>query len=252
LGGLVTAELLSAALGNEHQITLVAPNRMFTFYPGLVQLAFGAYTIEDVRFDLQARLSELKIHFVQGNVTGIDGYDCTVDITGDDYNGTMGYDFLVLATGPKLAIDRVPGFFENSHHLLGVNPALRFGQAVQDFKGGNIVLGLCPDAKLPVAVCETAFALANRFEMEMAAEDVNIRVIFPDSLESAFGGAQFSAQLEKAFSKHGINVLYDIPISEVTPSEVDSSKGHRIGYDYADAYAAISGPRDVQDSGSRR
>jgi hypothetical protein len=34
----------------------------------------------------------------------------------------MNYDFLVLATGPQLAIDRVPGFFENSHHLLGVNP----------------------------------------------------------------------------------------------------------------------------------
>jgi len=67
--------------------------------------------------------------------------------------------------------------------------------------------------------------------MEMAAEDVNIRVIFPESLESAFGGAQFSAQLEKAFSKHGINVLYDIPITKVTPSEVDSASGHRIEHD---------------------
>jgi len=230
-GGLVTAEILSAALGNEHQITLVAPNRMFTFYPGLVQLAFGAASIEDVRFDLEARLNELKIHFVKGNVTGIDGYDCTVDIVGDDCNGTMNYDFLVLATGPQLAIGRVPGFFENSHHLLGVNPALRFGKAVREFTGKNIVVGLCPGAKLPVAVCETAFALARRFEMELAAEDVNIRVIFPESLESAFGGAHFSAQLEKAFSKHGINVLYDIPISDVTSSDLHSSKGHTIEHD---------------------
>jgi NADH dehydrogenase FAD-containing subunit len=45
-GGLVTAEILSAELGKEHQITLVAPNRMFTFYPGLVQLAFGASSVE--------------------------------------------------------------------------------------------------------------------------------------------------------------------------------------------------------------
>lgn len=40
-GGLVAAEKLVASLDSAHQITLVAPNRKFTFYPALVHLAFG-------------------------------------------------------------------------------------------------------------------------------------------------------------------------------------------------------------------
>ena len=230
-GGLVTAELLSEKLGNEHQISLVAPNRMFTFYPQLVQVAFGALSPDEIRFDLEGRLRELNVHFIQGKVVDIDAYYGNVEVVGEDYNGKIAYDFLVLAVGPKLAIDDIPGFFDNSNHLLGVNPALRFGDAINEFRSGNIVLGMCPGARLPVAICETAFALARRFESQMASEDANIRVIFPNSLDAAFGGAHISAEVERAFSRHGINVLYDISISEVTAEEVCSREGHRIQHD---------------------
>lgn len=230
-GGLVAAETLSERLGGQHQITLIAPNRMFTFYPKLVQVAFGALSPDEIRFDLESRLRQLNVHFVQGKVVDIDGYYGNVDVVGEDYNGKMAYDFLVLAVGPKLAIDDIPGFFEYSNHLLGVNPALRFRDAIDDFRGGNIVLGMCAGARLPVAICETAFALARKFEKEMAVEDTNIRVIFPSSLDDAFGGAHLSAEVEKAFSKHGINVLYDISISEITDQDVYSTDGHRIHHD---------------------
>ena len=230
-GGLITAEILSERLGNEHQITLVAPNRMFTFYPKLVQVAFGALSPDEIRFDLESRLRELKVHFIQGKVVSIDAYSGNVDVVGEDFNGELAYDFLVLAMGPKLAIDEIPGFFENSNHLLGVNPALRFGDAIRDFRAGNIVLGMCPGSRLPVAVCETAFALARKFKDELATETANIRVMFPGSLDEAFGGARVSAEVEKAFSRHGINVLYDISISEVTSEDVYSTEGHRIQHD---------------------
>jgi sulfide:quinone oxidoreductase len=56
-------------------------------------------------------------------------------------------------------------------------------------------------------------------------------VIFPESLDAAFGGADLQKQLESAFRRHDITVHYDIPIAEISETDVISSAGHRIAYD---------------------
>ena len=49
------------------------------------------------------------------------------------------------------------------------------------------------------------------------------------------GSSQYTGngheQLEKAFSKHGINVLYDVPISEISSDALYSTHGHEIKHD---------------------
>ena len=153
------------------------------------------------------------------------------EIAGKDYNGEMAYDYLVIAAGRRLVTEKTPGFFEYANHLLGANAALKFGEAVKNFRAGQIIVGMCPGARLPVPVCETAFALARKFEHEIEVGSIQIKVIFPESLEAAFGGANLHKELETAFRRHGINVLYDVPISEITPEEILSAKKHRINYD---------------------
>ena len=66
-GGTIAAERLSQRLGGgEHQLTLVSMSRDFTFYPGLVRLAFGHSKPEDLTFDLAAKLHEQNVRFVHG------------------------------------------------------------------------------------------------------------------------------------------------------------------------------------------
>lgn len=230
-GGLMTAERLASALGSEHQITLVAPNRMFTFYPALVQLAFGECEQDDIQFDLAAKLNDLGVRFVQGELIRLNPVRRKAEMAGADFNGEISYDYLVIALGRRLATEKVPGFFEHAQHLLGVKAALKFGQAVRNFHDGKIIVGLCPDARLPVPVCETAFALAKKFENEMRDGKIRVSVIFPESVEAAFGGANLHKQLEAAFKRHQINVLYDVPISEISFNEIFSTKKHRIKCD---------------------
>lgn len=230
-GGLIAAERLAASLDTTHQITLVSLNRKFTFYPALVQMAFGACKPEDISFDLAAKMTDLGVRFVQGEVIDINAESRTAKITGEDFDGEIYYDYLVIALGRRLATEKVPGFFEHAQHLLGVNAALKFGAAVKNFRAGKIIVGMCPDARLPVPVCETAFALARKFENEMRDGTVQIKVIFPESLEAAFGGANLHKELEAAFKSHGINLLYDVPIREISFHEVFSSKGHQIKCD---------------------
>lgn len=230
-GGLVVAERLSAALDSSHQITLVSPNKDFTFYPSLVRLAFGESETADITFDLRRKLNHSRVHFVRGEMTAINPRAKKVTVAGDEVRGDIAYDYLVIALGRRLATEKVPGFFEHAHHLLGVKAALKFGEAVNEFREGDIIVGMCPDARLPVPVCEAAFALARKFEDDIRDGSVRIKVLFPGPLEEVFGGATIHRELESSFRHRRINVLYDVPINKITASEVLSSAGHSINYD---------------------
>ena len=230
-GGLIAAERLAASLDPSHNITLVSPNQDFTFYPSLVRLAFGECDPADIAFDLRKKLKQARVHFVHGEMTAINPRTKRVTVAGDEFRGDIGYDFLVIALGRRLATEKVAGFFEYSHHLLGVKAALKFGEAVNAFREGDIVVGMCPDAQLPIPVCEAAFALARKFEDAIRDGDIRVKVVFPGSLESVFGGATLHKELESSFRHHRINVLYDIPVSKITETEVLSSAGHAVKHD---------------------
>ncbi|MEO5858588.1 MAG: FAD-dependent oxidoreductase [Pyrinomonadaceae bacterium] len=248
-GGLVAAEHLAASVGGEHQVTLVAPNRKFTFYPGLVQLAFGKVDPEDITIDLDLKMRGLGVRYIQGEMIRIHPVRRKVEVAGDDLNGEIGYDYLILALGRRLATEKIPGFFENAQHLLGVKAAQKFGKFVDDFREGRIIVGLCPDARLPVPVCETAFALARRFDDQMRDGRVQVSVIFPGSLKDAFGGASLHKELEGAFERHGIDVHYDIPIREVSFNQIHSDAGHKIDCDLLMLVPPFRGNAAIRDLG---
>ncbi len=232
-GGLMTAEHLTKLVGGSsgHRITLVAPNDKFTFYPALVRLAFGDCAADDITFDLHEKSNELNVRFVQGEVIKLNTNLKRVKVTGDDFDGEISYDFLVIAMGRRLATEKVRGFFEHAHHLLGTKAALKFGEAVDNFEKGQIIVGLAPEAFLPVPVCETAFSLARKFEEQIESGEVSINVVFPESVQQAFGGADLHEKLEKAFEKHRIKVTTDFPVKEITDKVILSDNDKSINYD---------------------
>ena len=248
-GGLIAAERLAANLDTTHQITLVAPNRKFTFYPGLVHLAFEECETEYITFDVGAKITDIGVSYVLGEMIRIDTHRKKVEVAGEDLSGEIGYDFLVIALGRRLATEKVGGFFEYSHHLLGTGAALKFRDAVTKFEKGRILVGLCPDARLPVPMCETAFALARQFKAEIKEKTIAVSIVFPGSLEEAFGGARLHKELEEAFKRHHIDVHYDIPISEISADEVFSSNKHQIRYDLLMLIPPFRGNASLRDLG---
>jgi sulfide:quinone oxidoreductase len=232
-GGLMVAEQLSKSLGStsQHRITLVSPKDKFTFYPALVRLAFGDCSEDEISIDLPEKLSDLNVRFVQGEVIELNPNLKQVQIASKDFNGEISYDYLVIAMGRRLATEKVSGFFEHAHHLLGSKAALKFGEAVKSFKKGHLVLGLSPQAFLPVPVCETAFTLAKRFEREIGNEEISVSVVFPETIKAAFGGADLHQKLEKAFAKHHIKVITDFAVKEVTEKAIVSEEGQKVDYD---------------------
>src|SRR6185503_19323135 len=183
-GGVVAAERLAEQLGDEHQITLVSRSRQFIFYPALVRLAFGKCDVDDVSFDLRQTMLNRRVNFVEAEVAHIDPFERKVTIAHGEVEGKLPYDYLIFALGRRLATEKITGFYEHAHHLLNVDKAIKFGQAIDEFKQGRALLGQCFGARLPVPVYETAFALARHLEKKGQRDRVRITVVSPATIES--------------------------------------------------------------------
>ena len=135
-GGVVAAERLAEQLSDEHQITLVSRSRHFVFYPALVRLAFGKCNPQDVSFDLRHAMLDRRVNFIEAEIARIDPFERKVTIAHGEIEGTISYDYLIFALGRRLATERITGFYEHAHHLLNVDKAIKFGNAVAGFQQG--------------------------------------------------------------------------------------------------------------------
>jgi sulfide:quinone oxidoreductase len=229
--GVVAAERLAEQLGDEHQITLVSRTRQFVFYPALVRLAFGKCERDDVSFDLRQSLLNRKVNFIEAEVARIDPFERIVTIAHGEVEGKVGYDYLIFALGRRLATERIPGFYEHAHHLLNVDKAIKFGKAVTTLREGRVLFGQCPDARLPVPVYESAFALSRLLEEKGKRESVSITVVSPTTLESELGDFAAAAALRKILDTHRIEFLPNLSINSLTADSAKTTSGAGLDFD---------------------
>lgn len=225
------AETLASSIGDEHEITLVSKNTDFTFFPAIVPMVFGDFAPGEIKFDLRPKLAERGIKFVQGEVRAINTRRRTVEVSRDRVDSTLGFDYLVMAIGPRVVAGSVPGHFENAHHLVTVDAAMKFKDAISRFKSGSIVLGLCPEATLPVPACESAVALADKFKFEIDRGEVSVSIVFPSTFEKAFAGSSLFRNLEATFERKGIRLVSNFPVTRVKDGEIVSASGDSLKYD---------------------
>ena len=244
-GGVVATESLARQLPKEHQITLVSRSSKFIFYPELVRLAFGKCDPDDISFDLREAMLDRRVRFIQAEVARIKPESRRVVLAHGEVDGELPYDYLILALGRRLATERITGFFEHSQHLLTLEGALKFGEAVRNFHEGRAIIGQCRDARLPVPVYETAFALARRLEERGERERVRITIVSPDPPGLQFGDGDVARALRTALDDHDIEYLPDFPIEKVTPGSVLTGNGHAMNYGLLMLLPSFSGPAPV-------
>ena len=247
--GVVAAESLAKQISTDHTVTLVSRNSEFVFYPDLVRVAFGKCEPADISFDLRQTMLDHHVQFVQGEVARINPQDKQITIAHGEFAGKMGYDYLLLAPGRRLATERVKGFFEHANHLLDVEGALRLGERIDRFNGGIAVIGQCPGARLPVPAYETAFALSRLIQQRGLKEKSRITIVSPDSPRLQFGDLDMAVALRNALEEHAINYLPDFHIEHVTETSVVSSSGDWLDYNLLMLIPPFCGPSAVQQLG---
>jgi sulfide:quinone oxidoreductase len=112
-GGLPFAYDIKKTLGSNHTVTVISNNPNFNFIPSNPWLAVGWRNEEAISFELKPRLKRKDINLIVGEATEIKPDENQV-VVGDQ---TVDYDYLVLATGPKLAFDEVEGLGPKGHSI---------------------------------------------------------------------------------------------------------------------------------------
>jgi len=142
-GGVPAAYELRHALDAGHRITLVNASPRFQFVPSNPWVAVGWREPEETSLELDPYLSKHRIWFVPKAVARIAAAEKAIELA----DGTrIGYDFLVLATGPKLAFDEIPGFDRasaNSHSICTLEHAEETHRHYRAFieNPGHVVIG---------------------------------------------------------------------------------------------------------------
>ena len=106
IGGLPAAYEMKATLGNQHEVTVVNAVDYFQFVPSNPWVAVGWRKRSEITVQLEPALKNKKINFIAQAVSKIDAVKNKLTLqNGQDVD----YDYLVIATGARLAFEEVPG-----------------------------------------------------------------------------------------------------------------------------------------------
>ncbi len=149
IGGIPCAYELRKMLGKEHRVTLIGSSPYFEFTPSNPWVAVGWRQTEQVRVDLHDHLEAKGVQWIPSPVTRIDAPGNALTL---ESGQQMRYDYLVIATGPRLAFEEVPGLgpVEGGHtqSICTHAHSVRAWEAYQEFlkNPGPIIIGAAPGA----------------------------------------------------------------------------------------------------------
>ena len=106
IGGLPCAYEMREELSNEHEITIINNRDHFQFTPSNPWVAVGWRTSTEIAVPLKPVLDKKNINLIVDTVQDVDASNNTLKF---ENNSPLQYDYLVIATGPRLAFEEVPG-----------------------------------------------------------------------------------------------------------------------------------------------
>lgn len=147
--GHTAALYLGDALGKDHEITVVSNRDKFSFIPSWVWVAVGHMQVEKTQFPLKPVYDKLHVNFVHGKAVEIhpdegDQYITVEMRDGSNETRQLEYDYLVIATGPKLDYAATPGLGPDTGYTYSictaphaVETSQKYAEMVQRAKAGE-------------------------------------------------------------------------------------------------------------------
>jgi NADPH-dependent 2,4-dienoyl-CoA reductase/sulfur reductase-like enzyme len=161
IGGISSAYDAKKIMSDLVDITVISDKEYFYFTPSNPWVAIGYRQPQDIRVSLTSVLPEHGIHFIHSRASHLNPEKNELKLQ----NGsTLKYDFLIVATGPRLAYEMVPGAdlshglthsICTTHHAQEAKVAI--DKLVQD--PGPVVVGALQGASCFGPAYEFAFLL---------------------------------------------------------------------------------------------
>jgi sulfide:quinone oxidoreductase len=215
-GGTMVANKMSQHLDPmEWKIVVVDKDETHIYQPGLLFIPFDIYTREDVikpRRDYLPR----NVEFIRSDIELIEPGENRVRLTHE--NRVINYDYLVIATGSRIAPAETDGLMDNGWHenvfdFYTLEGAVALARFLKFWKGGRMLLNITEmPIKCPVAPLEFLF-LADWFFHERGIRD-QVEITLATPLPGAFTRPRAAAILGDMLERKGIAVEADFNIME--------------------------------------
>ncbi len=254
-GGLPAAYDTRAILGRDHKITVISNRDNFTFVPSNPWVAVGWRTRNDISFPLKPYLNKKNIELIAQAAVEIkpdENYVVVEDGTRVDY------DYLIIATGPKLAFEEVEGLGPENGHTVSVCTTDHAEAAFEKWEEfvkdpGPIVCGAVQMASCFGPAYEFAFIMDTDLRKRKIRDKVPMTFITSEPYigHLGLGGVGDSkGMLESEMRNHHINWICNAKVTKIEENmiyvdEIGSNgevvKQHEVPFKYSMMLPAFKG-----------
>jgi sulfide:quinone oxidoreductase len=234
-GGLTAALAVKHELHGDVDVTVVSAGDHFLFNPSLIWLPFGRREREDITFPVAPTFESHDVDFVHEAATGI---DLERKVVAYGSGQTIGYDYLVIATGYHNKDDVVPGFKENAVTITTLEEAERAHEAWKRYleKPGDIVVAASQSAGCFGAAYEFLFNTAYQLRKNGLQKDVKLTYVTSEPFLGHFGigGLPHGEQLLGMFlKKEGIDSRISVGIDHIDDGAMVLSDGETLPFAFS-------------------
>jgi len=232
-GTMIANKIIKELPENEISLTIIDHSDIHYYQPGFLFIPFGIYS-QNMVYKPKRDYIPNGVTFLLEKVNLIE-YDKNRVVL--DNNRKIDYDFLIIATGSKIAPEEIEGlngsgWKKNIFDFYTPEGASDLAGFLRYWKGGKMVLNIAEmPIKCPVAPLEFVFLADWWFTVNGLRDKVEIEFVTP--LSGVFTKPIASKYLGEIVEKKNINVTSDFNISSVDPEKniIKSYEKKEIDYD---------------------
>ncbi len=236
IGGLPAAYEMKEELNKlkgDHEVTVVSNSETFHFVPSNPWVAVGWRTREKISIKLADVLGKKKINFISSGAREIHPKENYITLSDGK---RLDYDYLIVATGPRLAFELVDGLGPegHTHSVCHVDHAVEAYNAFEEFckNPGPVVVGAVQGASCYGPAYEFAMILDTELRKRKIRDKVPMTFITPEPYigHLGLGGVEDSkAMLESELRKRDIKFITNCKTNKITEDEIHYEEVDRNG-----------------------
>ncbi len=212
-GGLELSTMLSEAVGDQVEVTLIDKTDAFVFGFSKLDVMFGRTRPEAVRHAYRD-IAKPGVRLLKETVTAIDPE--MRQVTTDA--GVHEADVLVIALGADYDMDATPGLAEGGNEFYSEAGAERLARLIPDFSEGHAVVGVCgAPFKCPPAPSECALLLDDELKARGVRDRCRISFVIPLGTPVP-PSPETSAALMSEFAERDITLIPGRRIASLDPA----------------------------------
>jgi sulfide:quinone oxidoreductase len=212
-GGLELTTMLSEAVGDRIDLTLIDKSDSFVFGFSKLEVMFGRQTAAAVRIPY-ASIVKPGVRFRQETITAIDPAARRVSTD----RGVYEADELIVALGADYDVAATPGLAEGGYEFYSVAGAERAREVLSAFTGGHAIVGVTSAPfKCPPAPSEAALLLHDYLTQRGVRANCQISLVMPFPVPIP-PSPDTSKALIAAFAERGITFVPEKSIRALDPA----------------------------------